>query len=107
MFETAAVTDFQNMFSGCVTLQTVPIYDLLSATVTPLTNMFRECDSLTVGRLSNVSISINYEDTILDATEMDNVVLGLVDAIVQRTLTGPSGVPITNPLPLNWTYVNP
>ena len=57
LFDTSSVTNMTNMFSGCSTLQSIPLFNTSSAQT--MTNMFNGCSTLQSVPLFDTSAAIN------------------------------------------------
>jgi len=103
-FDTSQVTTMDRAFGDNFNLPSIPEFDVLNCT--NFSNAFSGCTLLTVGKMLNVSASVDYSQTSIGNTEMDRIVDGLIDAPSPAILKAPTGVTITNPLPVNWSYDN-
>jgi surface protein len=61
LFDTSNVTIMSLMFSGCYSLQAVPLFD--TSNVTTMSLMFNVCYSLQYTRLQNVSVNFAINTT--------------------------------------------
>jgi surface protein len=89
LFNTSGVKDMTTMFNNCFSLQSVPQFDTSSVNIIP-GNMFQNCYSLYSGRTSGIRVSINYTNSKLSATALNDVFSGL------GTASGSQNITITN-----------
>jgi hypothetical protein len=85
------------MFSGCFSLQTVPLFNL--GAVTTATSMFGSCYSLVKATCANTKVSIDYSYCKLSATQLNDIYTNLASGVVSQTITviGNWGTATDNP----------
>jgi surface protein len=74
LFNTATVTNMQNIFDECNSLRSIP--QLNTAAITSSVTFYR-CYSLTVGRTNGMRFAVNYSGCKLTATEINAIFTGL------------------------------
>jgi surface protein len=67
------VTDMRGMFSGCINLQTVPLFD--TASVINMSNMFNGCRSLQAVPLLNTAVVTDLNSMFLNCSALQTVPL--------------------------------
>ena len=95
---TNSIANFSDMFRGCSSLQSVPLFDTSSGT--NFSNMFYGCSVLHAGALSGTRYTISYGNCKLDRAAIVAVFNALGTAVPPAqtiTVTGNPGVPYLTP----------
>lgn len=95
---TNSIANFDWMFCGCSSLQSVPLFDTSSGT--NFSNMFYGCSVLYAGALSGTRYTISYGNCKLDRAAIVAVFNALGTAVPPAqtiTVTGNPGVPYLTP----------
>ena len=92
-----AVTSMYQMFSGCSSLSSVPLFD--TSSVTNMTQTFYQCSSLSKGALLGTSIGVDYDNAKLSAPTLVDVFnnLAIVTVATSIKITGNWGAPLLTP----------
>ena len=87
LFNTANVLSMSNMFQWCSSIQSVPLFN--TANVTNMSNMFQYCYSLTSAQLAGTKFNISYTDCKLSRSALVAIFNGLADLTggTARTIT--------------------
>ena len=79
LFNTSAVTNMSSMFAGCITLTTVPLFN--TSAVTNMSTMFSSCVSLTSVPLFNTSAVTNMSNMFTNCSSLTSVPLFNTSAV--------------------------
>ena len=94
---TSGISDFTNMFQGCVSLSTIP--PINTAAGTSFASMFNGCSSLESAPLAGTRYAISYASCALSSAELDAIYTGLGTAAGSQTITVTSNYGTTGDTP--------
>jgi hypothetical protein len=87
LFDTALCTNFQSMFSLAATLATVAPMDVSAAAAGGMSNMFASCFALRQGVLTGCARTISYTGCALSAAELDRIYTALASGVTAQAIT--------------------